>query len=148
MVLAIVLTSGTKGGSSIPASNRLKFMLLKKGCLFTSAVPSPWHPSRCFTSLARSWNTPRAMVSMSEKQELHKDIFTSCWFWTCPEGSTEGICNCCYLMAKVKWIRSALFYRLVKPFQNYLLWSVCSQNRDGCFCLLSVNTFKKRSGLP
>lgn len=40
-VLPVVLTSGTKGGSSIPASNRLKFMLLKKGCLFTSAAPSP-----------------------------------------------------------------------------------------------------------
>lgn len=83
---SIVLTSGTKGGSSIPASNRLKFMLLKKGCLFTSAAPSPWHPSRCFTSLVRSWNrgVPTGMGRLSEKQELHKDIFISTCFWMCP----------------------------------------------------------------
>lgn len=35
-----LLTSGMKGGSNIPASKRLKFMFLKKGCLLTSAAPS------------------------------------------------------------------------------------------------------------
>lgn len=30
------LTSGLNGGSSIPASNRLKFKCLKRGCSFTS----------------------------------------------------------------------------------------------------------------
>lgn len=39
----------------------------------------------------------------------------------CPEGSAEGNCNCRYLMAKVKWIRTALFCTLVKHFENYLL---------------------------
>lgn len=38
--LGRLLTSGMKGGSNIPASKRLKFMFLKKGCLLTSAAPS------------------------------------------------------------------------------------------------------------
>ena len=49
-----LLTSGTKGGSNIPASKRLKFMFLKKGCLLTSAAPSSWQPSLCFASLVSS----------------------------------------------------------------------------------------------
>lgn len=49
-----LLTSGIKGGSNIPASKRLKFMFLKKGCLLTSAAPSSWQPSLCFASLVSS----------------------------------------------------------------------------------------------
>lgn len=45
----------------MPASKRLKFMFLKKGCLLTSAAPSSWQPSLCFASL----------VSSCEKIETH-----------------------------------------------------------------------------
>lgn len=43
-----------KGGSNIPASKRLKFMFLKKGCLLTSEAPSSWQPNLCFASLVSS----------------------------------------------------------------------------------------------
>lgn len=39
----------------MPASRRLKLMVLKKGWRFTSAAPSAPQPSRCWGSLARSW---------------------------------------------------------------------------------------------
>lgn len=51
------LTSGTKGGSSMWASSRLKLMFLKMGCCLTSTPPEPRQPSLSLGSLARSWNT-------------------------------------------------------------------------------------------
>lgn len=53
-----------KGGSNIPASKRLKFMFLKKGCLLTSAAPSAWQPSLCFASLVSSCEKTESHVAM------------------------------------------------------------------------------------
>lgn len=49
------LTSGLKGGSSMPAPRRLKFSFLKRGCSFTSRAPPPRHPRRSAGSLQRSY---------------------------------------------------------------------------------------------
>lgn len=48
------LTSGTKGGSTIPASSLLKLMFLKNEWALTPAAPSAWHPSLCLGSLVSS----------------------------------------------------------------------------------------------
>lgn len=50
-----LLTSGTKGGSTIPASSLLKLMFLKNEWALTPAAPSARHPSLCFGSLVSSW---------------------------------------------------------------------------------------------
>ena len=50
----VALTSGLKGGSSMPAPSRLKFSFLKRGCSFTSCAPPPPHPRRSEGSLQRS----------------------------------------------------------------------------------------------
>lgn len=44
------LTSGTKGGSCMPASNRFQFMHLKNSCCLISRAPyrQLWQPSRVF----------------------------------------------------------------------------------------------------
>ena len=45
------LTSGLKGGSSIPASSRFQLVERKKSCCFASLAPCRWlwQPSRSFT---------------------------------------------------------------------------------------------------
>lgn len=48
------LTSGLKGGSSIPAPSRLKFSFLKRGCSFTSRAAPPRQPRRSAGSLQSS----------------------------------------------------------------------------------------------
>lgn len=47
----------------MPASRRLKLMVLKKGCRFTSAAPSAPQPNRCLGSLARSWGGGRVVTA-------------------------------------------------------------------------------------
>lgn len=49
-----LLTSGTKGGSTIPASILLKLMFLKNEWALTPAAPSARHPSLCLGSLVSS----------------------------------------------------------------------------------------------
>lgn len=61
------LTSGTKGGSSMWASSRLKLMFLKMGCCLTSTAPQPRQPSLSLGSLARSWKTAGGRTSRSER---------------------------------------------------------------------------------
>lgn len=51
------LTSGLKGGSSMPASSLRKLRCLKRGCSFTSLAPAPRQPRRSKGSLHRSCNT-------------------------------------------------------------------------------------------
>lgn len=51
------LTSGLKGGSSMPASSLRKLRCLKRGCSFTSRAPAPRQPRRSRGSLHRSCNT-------------------------------------------------------------------------------------------
>lgn len=56
------LTSGLKGGSSMPASSLLKLRCLKRGCSFTSLAPAPRHPRRSKGSLHRSCDTKEINV--------------------------------------------------------------------------------------
>lgn len=88
---------------------------------------------------------PRGMVRVLEQEEPHKAVCTSSRCGTCPEGSPEGSGHCCHCMAKADWISTALFYTPAEPRDNYPLSSVYSPDGGGCFCLLSVNAFKKRS---
>ena len=48
------LTSGMKGAGSIPASRRLKLMVLKMGWALTSKAPPCWQPRRPDGSLTSS----------------------------------------------------------------------------------------------
>ena len=49
------LTSGTNGGSSIPASNRLKLIVLKNGWALTALAPDSEQPNLPVGSFCRSW---------------------------------------------------------------------------------------------
>lgn len=55
---SVLLTSGTKGGSSMPASKRRQFSCVewKNGCAITSWEPMRplRQPKRCFIDLAKS----------------------------------------------------------------------------------------------
>lgn len=48
------LTSGTNGGSSIPASNRLKLIVLKNGWALTALAPDSEQPNLPVGSFCRS----------------------------------------------------------------------------------------------
>lgn len=54
VVYSKLLTSGTKGGSTIPASSLFKLMFLKNEWALTPAAPSTRHPSLCLGSLVSS----------------------------------------------------------------------------------------------
>lgn len=60
---ALLLTSGTNGGSTIPASSRFQLILLKNWCTLTSRAPyRPFrHPKRTFTVFdSSSWHNDLA----------------------------------------------------------------------------------------
>lgn len=59
----ILLTSGTNGGSTIPASKRFQLIQLKKGCNLTSLAPKRplRQPKRNFIDLASNcWHNDLA----------------------------------------------------------------------------------------
>ncbi len=57
------LTSGTKGGSMIPASNRFQLIFLNRVCDFTSLAWLFLQPNRCLGSFCKSWKTENAFNS-------------------------------------------------------------------------------------
>ena len=67
-----LLTSGTKGGSTIPASSLLKLMFLKNEWALTHAAPSAWHPSLCFGSLVSSWVSSSSRDESSSYSSAHR----------------------------------------------------------------------------
>lgn len=91
-----LLTSGTKGGSTIPASSLLKLMFLKNEWALTPAAPSARHPSLCLGSLVSSWVSSSRDES-SNYSSIHLSLHAS-MFPINAHHSTDGLGVLCELV--------------------------------------------------
>lgn len=93
-----LLTSGTKGGSTIPASSLLKLMFLKNEWAVTPAAPSARHPSLCLGSLVSSCvSSSSSRDESSHYSSGHLSLHTN-MFRHNPHHSTDGLGVLCKLV--------------------------------------------------